>query len=412
MSSYKTLKNKYISALSEIENLSKNNKNNSETIIQKSASRVYRHESDIQRWRNGLNLVESIENPLFVELMKIYREIDLDSEITSVKTIRKNYIKSRDCIITKNGEENEDITKFFKKKWFFDFIDAVLESQYWGHSLIQINGIKDDEITGVEIVQRQNVNPLRNTILKTPYSNADSINFTEPKMNNWYILASDSKYDNYTGIYNKIAPYQIMLKFAQLSFSDYSNRFGSPSIIAKSEMINEEHVQNLETYLSDFMNSSYAIVGKHDDIELVESSGNSGDIYEKLIAEMKSNITKLILGNDTINSEKSFVGSSQIAEAQANIFSLSDVRFVEYYVNEELIPRLIRLGLTFLDGVNFRFDTTNKAKPEEEFKMLIELLKTGKYTADVEMIKEKFGIELIQSVENEAEDKNNNDKDV
>ena len=411
MNSYNKLKIKYETALEDLQNVSTSNKNTSEKIIAPSSSRITRFSSNIKKWRVALDCVESVENPSYADLIRVFREIDLDSEITSVKTIRKNYVMSRDHVLSKNNEIDERAMEFFKDSWFLTFVNLILESQYWGYSLIQLGDIKDDKLLGVELVQRQNVNPKTEMILKTPYDIKSGADYTNDKNKNWYILVSDSGDDDYTGLYNKLAPYQIMLKTGQIAFSDYAERFGSPNVVAKINMTDENHVRNVENYLENFNNSTYAIVGEHDEIMLVESAGKSGSVYESLIKENKSNITKLILGTDTINSEKSFVGSANISEGIANVYSLNDVKLVENIINNELLPRLINLGLTFFTDVKFKYDTTNKTNPELEFSQMIELIKAG-YKIPLEFITEKFGIpveELEEELEEKEEGKNENE---
>ena len=409
MNSYNKLKLKYESAMEDIENLSSSNMNTAEKVIAPSSSRITRFNSNIRKWRVALDQVESVESPLYADLIRVFREIDLDSEITSVKTIRKNYVMSRDHFLTKNGEIDETAIDFFKGTWFFDFVNLSLESSYWGYSLIQLGDIVDDKLTGVTLVQRQNVNPQRDIIQVTPYNNTGGMNYTNDKNKNWYILATDTKDDNYTGLYNKLAPYQIMLKTGQIAFSDYAERFGSPNVVVKTNMTDENHLRNVENYLANFDNSSHAIFGDNDEVQLIESGGKSGEVYQTLIKENKSNITKLILGTDTINSEKSFVGSAQISEGIANVYSLNDVKLVENLINNELLPRLVNLGLTFLTDVKFKYDTTNKTNPELEFSQMIELIKNG-YDVPLDFITEKFGIPVIEKEEETNEEESNEDE--
>ena len=106
---------------------------------------------------------------------------------------------------------------------------------------------------------------------------------------------------------------------------------------------------------------------------------------------MKANISKLILGTENLGDEKSFVGSAEISEGIANMYSLNDINYVEYYINDELIPRLIKLGLTFLTDITFKFDIANKTNPADEFAMMIQLIQAG-YKVDASVIKEKFGL--------------------
>lgn len=391
--------NDLLKQLHDLQNLNKfiEPKSDSDKLIQKPASRLYRYETDLLHWRTALNNMETVINPVTAEYIRLCRELVLDPIVSNAIDIRKSYVMARDWNFkNSNNEIDEKATDFFNDFWFHKFIGYTLDSIWWGYSLMKIGDIVKDKLTGIELIQRQNVCPAFKKILETPFNLASGIYFEDYEDNisdveDWYVFASDSHDFNYEGLFSKLAPFQIIHKCALIAQNDFTNRFGSPNILAKSDLNNEKTIRQLENYLSNFNSSSYAICDTNADITLIESSGKSSEAYISLQKRCEELIYKTLLGNALAN-EQSFVGSAGIKQNLTNLFSLKDIKYVEHHVNNKLIPKLVNLGLKFLDGVTFNFDITNKVDPSIQFNQLIALLQTGQYTVEDKFIEDTFGI--------------------
>lgn len=404
--------NDLLNKISQLENLSKKNTTEITDIVSPSVSRVYRTQTDIAKLRLALDTAESIVQPTYFNLQQIYNEVVLDSEVTSVIQKRKNYVIARDYSLFKDDVENLEAKDFFKNRWVKKFINYTLDAIFYGYSLIRIDAILDDALTGVSLVPRQNTNPKLRRILETPYQVDSGASIDEAKLKDWYILVSDSQDTHYEGLFSKISTYQILLKLAQSAFAEYTERFGSPNVIIKTGNFNEAYINRLDNYASNFNRLGYGIFSNMDEIDLVESSGKSSDIYSALISEMKSNINKVVLGTETLGDEESFVGAANISEGLVNGNSYYDMDFCEDIINDELIPRLVSLGVTFLKGVKFKFNRANKMKAVDEFAMYMQLLQNG-LQVDNSVWLEKFNLKGVnQSSTNDLFKKEETDTDV
>ena len=168
---YKQKYQEALKKLDDIKNLDKSNPIDLTRIIESAASRAYRIESNIELLRTGFNNAESITNPLYFPLQKVYNEIIMDSHVTSCIQIRKNYVLSREfSLLNKAGIVDEKSEAFFDKRWLTDFMNMVLDSIWYGYSLIKIGDIVDDVLEGVELVHRTNSNPKTKRILQSPYA--------------------------------------------------------------------------------------------------------------------------------------------------------------------------------------------------------------------------------------------------
>ena len=388
-----------------------------EKTIKEAPSRVYRVNGspdgvmNVQRWRYANNLVENVVYPQYWALTQVYNEIEIDPTVMTNKEIRKNYVHSREFTVLKNEKEDEKVINFFKSSWFQTFVDETLESIFYGYKLIQIEGIENDSISGIRVAKQQNVNPKVSRLLEVPQNIHSGIDFNnDEEFSEWLIFISPSTYDkHYYGLYNVLAPIVLNRRAAQNAMSDYVDRFGSPNLVYKSPVMDDNKRFQTHQFLSEYNNLSYAIVPDTDELTITESTGKSAEVYLEAIKYLETSISKVILGSD-ISSEKSFVGSANIHEGIVNDYSLADIKFVENVINNQLIPKMIKLGLNFLNGVKFKYLTQPKPNEDTLFNQVISLIQNG-YEIEDDYITATFGIPVKKKIE-EVINKNNLETDV
>ena len=110
-----------------------------------------------------------------------------------------------------------------------------------------------------------------------------------------------------------------------------------------------------------------------------------------MIERVNSEISKLILGQTSTISEKSFVGSAEVHERVLNNYAERDEQFIESVHNYQLVPFLKNFGLLG-EGDYIECDDAEEISQTEKNKLIIELLKTGKYTIPAEYISEELDI--------------------
>ena len=97
---------------------------------------------DIRSWRNAWQQAISVENPNRIPLYNIYTDVDADMHVTGCVDQRMRMVRQKSFKLTdKSGDENEDITDIFESSWFKDLMTYVLQSRYWGHSLIELGDV-------------------------------------------------------------------------------------------------------------------------------------------------------------------------------------------------------------------------------------------------------------------------------
>jgi len=162
-------------------------------------------------------------------------------------------------------------------------------------------------------------------------------------------------------LYKHISQMYLYKKYALGDWSQFVRQFGQPLKVGKTNVRDDEARNNMLTMFRDFSSNMGIVMDTDDEVQFIEASGASGQTaHEFLIRWADDQMSKAILGGTGSVDEKSFVGSAKIHDSTAGTFAASDQREVEYMVNGQLIPQMIKLGVSELTNKTFRFDSTEK----------------------------------------------------
>ena len=157
-------------------------------IVPKAMART---RADVLTWKNAMAMAENVENPKTFPYYNLVRDMMLDAHTTSqIKNRKLKTISANFSIQKANGETHEELTKALQKSvWFNEIISNILDSEYFGYTLIELNrqvapaGSNEVPFSDVEValVPRQNVIPQKGIILKdyTDDRGLDYINASE-----------------------------------------------------------------------------------------------------------------------------------------------------------------------------------------------------------------------------------------
>ena len=95
------------------------------------------------------------------KLFDLYDEVLLDGFLKACIRKRVNSITNRDITFMVDGEEIEEIKKLTKTSFFRNFITELMNSKFYGHSLIEMNWPSmGGELKGwTKLVDRRHVKP-------------------------------------------------------------------------------------------------------------------------------------------------------------------------------------------------------------------------------------------------------------
>lgn len=348
----------------------------------------HRIRASIQAWQNARLTAESELMPNNTELMRIFRDVEIDAHLFALmQTIKLKVIANKFAVYDENDKIDEEATELFQKKWFRVVAKEIVDSKFYGFSLIQLGDIVSGSFNGAELVPREYVIQQKRGV-KTSLSNyTDLIPFDDAKFINWLVPVGANRD---LGLLDKAAPLVIKKKEIISAWSEAAEIFGMPLRIGKTDIANPENRANMEEMLENMGEAAFGVFDNEDSIELISTSKSDfSGMYDKFIERINSELSKLILLQTGTTDEKSFTGAANVHEntlkdvIEAHIIDIEDV------ANEILIPICERQGLIKL-GRYLKADNEQKFTPKELFDIVKELLKT--YNIPEEWIIETFEV--------------------
>jgi len=339
---------------------------------------------DIAQWQAALALAENPERPRRWMLYNIYRDILLDPHLTAEIQKRTLAVTGASYrLIDKNGKDS-DRTELLQREWFDKLLQWILEARFWGHSLIQIDTLHAGEIDRLELVDRRHVVPEQGLFLPNMFDDK-AIQYRDPKYYRWLIEVGEYRD---LGLLNKAVPHVLFKRFAQSAWSEFTEIFGMPIRIAKTNTKDKEALNRMEQMMVDMSTAFYAIIDHDEVIEFIETAKTDGAVYDKLIDRSNSEISKLISG--AVLGERSPGGSrakEQVGKDISDQITAADRRWIGRVMNHYVLPKLISLGYPF-QGLRFVFDV------EPDINQLWEITSgvLNHYDVDPEFIRTTFGI--------------------
>lgn len=366
---------------------------------------LQRVRQDAQKFNVALQAAESPMFPNRFLLMQTYQQIILDGQVQSGLLQRKSKVLSQRYVLRgADGEENEELAKLFNAKWFYDFQSLALDSIFWGYSLVQFGPVLNDAFEYANLVPRIYVVPEYSLVRENTATVTEGVVFTEPPYNNWCIGVGEKRN---LGLGMYLAPYVIWKKNAMAAWAEFAEVFGSPVRIGKTDVRDETTRRNMENMMKNMSVASWAVLDLNDSIDLVQASRTDAyQVFDKMVERCNSEISKIILGQTGTTDEKSYSGSANVHENVAGMIGKQDIVNMEFVVNNQLIPMMIRLGFP-LQGYKFEYDTTEQLSLMDQLE--IDKVLMTKYDLNIEYLEQKYNVEINDE---DSEEEGELDSDV
>lgn len=352
---------------------------------------------DVALWRRAWGMALNIDNPRRGLLYSIYDDALVDMHLTGCFTQRyhKTLLKAF-VIVDENGKEDSDALKVFKSKWFHHFLLYALESIAWGHTLIQLGDIVSDangtlKFSDVEIIPRQHVCPEYGVLLRDCCdSHEQGIPYREGPVADWCVEVGTPKD---LGLLLKCAPQAIAKRNMTTYWDVFGEIFGMPLRVGTTTSQNPADRKQIEVMLEEMGAAGWAVFPEGTTIDIKESSrGDAYNVYDRRIDRANSEMSKGVLGQTmTIDNGASHSQSETHLEVFENICA-ADARLIAYVINDDLIPRMIRLGFP-LQGRAFAWDDAATYSPAEQRELERMLLQY--YDIDPQYFIEKYKMPIL-----------------
>lgn len=374
---------------SEVDNVTKPIKDRVKVSTKVVKRELTQANQDVGKWRSASLVARSVTNPSRVQLHEIYRDVVLDSHLSSLyRTIKLKSTSGEFMICNADGTENEELTAKINVKWFREYMDHFVDSMFWGHSLIQLGGIENDEFIDLELINRDNVIPEFGMVKKQIGDDiAKGIPFRESPFREWVIEIG--KPDD-LGLLHKATPLVLWKKGVFGAWSHYAEMFGQPVRIGKTDILDPVMKTNMENMLKNMGGSHYAVLHPDDLIEFVNDNRyDAFRVYDQLIERINGELSKLILGQTGTTDEKTHVGSAGVHADVLTSYVYATKQAMATHFNKYVLPLMQYHGM-IPNGVVGKWDNSEKMTTDQQFDMVSELLKH--YTIPAEWINEKFNI--------------------
>jgi phage gp29-like protein len=361
---------------------------------------LMRSRAGVLEWQAATQQAESIILPNNTELIRVYKSIDVDLHLFALmQTIRIKVIANNFFIYNADGEVNQEATDLFKKKWFRKTVKHIVDSEFYGFSLIQLLDIKDGIFSDAELVPREYVIQQRQGVKTSLTNTSELIPFNAPEYLNWVIPVGEP--DN-LGLLHKAAPLVIKKKEVISAWSESAEIFGMPLRVGRTNINDPVKRANMEDMLDNIGAAGWAVIHEDDVVEFVETSKTDFyKIYQEFIQTTNSELSKGFLLQTGTTDEKAFSGSAGVHENLLKSLIEAYIVLVEETVNEAIIPACQRLSLIPV-GCYFQSDNEQKLSLEEMVKIVSELLKYKDVPND--FILETFGVptedKIIEEIAN------------
>lgn len=321
--------------------------------------RNYRIEATLKKWRSAVAMAQDPLNPRRELLYLIYQEVMEDPVLLREVRTARFTVQLGDFTIYRDEREDDDATALFDKPWFFDLVQYYVDTELYGHSLLEFI-IKDGEVEKVLLFPREHVRPELGEIV-LDMSNYDGIPYRKELMKRFNLMEVGRNDD--LGLLYPVSNSVIRKMYNLTDWGRNNESFGKPFIIGKTATRDQNEIDKKVNMLENFGNSQWGLFDDQDELSLLESKGSSSGTGHKTFAEMNEYLDKvvaqLINGQNATSEEKAFVGSAEVQERILNKYTLARMKRIQYHINEELIPFLTSKGYPLIN-CEFRFADLEK----------------------------------------------------
>ncbi len=350
-----------------------------------------RSRKDIRKWRDALVAAENPEDPRWYLLQDLLSDLVLDAHLASVMDIRKAATMNHRFYVTDlKGEVLQEQTDFLNKKWFFDFLDAVLEANFYKFSIVQL--FRNGDAPYFTLIPRRNCCPQFGRV----YVEVSGDKFIDYRQENDVIEILDS---SAFGVLNDVVPNVIWKRNALQSYAEFSEKYGQPLITATTQ--NKSEVGRIEKMLRQLGEAAQAVLPHGTTVE-IHDMAHAGDPEKCYLSQARfqdEQASKRIIGSTTMADTGANRSQTEVHERTLNDkISASDKRSVMFVVNDQLMPVLQSMGFKFDNTkMRFVFDETEDLSLTEHWSIVKEAM--IEYEIDQEWVGKTFNIPIVKKKE-------------
>ena len=357
----------------------------SSKIIEKS---TYSTRADIREWNKAKDLAKSVEFPSRWRLYNLLDKIADDEKIISETNKRKLPTLSAKFLFKNNNGVNQELTESLQnEQWMNDIIEAILDSRFYGHRLIQLNEKESKRV--VELIPPQNVIPNKGFVYPDYTDSSKVIKYRCTNEYGRYLLEF-GKSNNF-GLYNAAVPIIFFKQFARSCWSELCELYGIPPRVLKTDTQDPVALSKAKKMMQDFGAAAWFIIDSTEEFEFAKGVDTNGDVYSNLINNCDNAAALLINGAITgADTKNGSYGKEKVGADISQELIIADQGYIEQQMKSTVIPALISIGW-IPEGVSFEYEKNSDL--ESLWTKVRESMQY--YEFDEKWINENFGLKII-----------------
>jgi len=346
------------------------------------------------------------------DLYRIYWNVMLDLHLSSI--IDKRVMRAQSVqfnLIDAEGEIDRGAARMLAGIWYDKYIQEAILSKFYGHSLIELWEMSEDEIP-VEtnagrrtycpikvatLIRREHVKPERGEWLNQDWQQ-EGVSYEDEPYNTYYLPVGE-RFD--LGLLMKIAPVALAKRYTQGHWADFNEKMGIPFRWVNQRGTNKKRQKLLGEIMAKMGAAGWAVLNADEEVNMLQQ-GNSDPykVFQELLMYCDRAMSKIVLGQTltTDDGQRGTFAQGIIHQGEGEIIHRADAQFIEYINNTELIPRLIKMGYP-LEGYIYEIDDKRELTIEEQVNIFTLLL--THYKVDPAYIADQFDMpeEMIANKE-------------
>lgn len=369
----------------------------------------------ISEWRNAVNLAQSPYTKDRRLLYSVYDRVLIDTELS--RLIQKQVDQAKKAkyrLIDPNGEEDTEAIKIFENLWYWDYVKHVIESDYYGHSLIEFFDMKEKQSTiklnngrasflefkKVSLIKREHVKS-EDGLWLVEENDTEGYSFRIPEMWPYYMEAGTT---HGLGNLMKICPIEITKRYAISTWSEFNEKIAFPFRWATMPTGNKKRQRAMAGILKNMGSAGWGIFHKGEEVKLLEMhKTDPHKCFLEMMSYVDRKLEAFIEGEGLKNEmgEGSFAADQVRSDMKSDRYQTNKI-YLEYFGNDELLPRLIKHGYP-LEGYRLECDDRRDIPVEKQIQIDAELLKH--YKISPTFISKRYGIpeeEIMERVGTEG----------
>ena len=350
-----------------------------------------RAKADINLWRTGLDEWEDIYYPDRTSTIQLYREILNDDTVSGYIESTKNRILANSFdVVDKNGNIIEDKHLLFDRDWFEQLVEHFVIAELIGYRLIEVMPLKRGEIDPINDffnIPDHYLIPEWRRIMRGEGNHGDMISYDTKPLE---LIEFGDPFSK--GLLNSIAPLYIYKKNAMAYWSVYQSKFGVPPILAKTDLGNEQGVQDLSEFLGQMASNSFAIVDTNDQIEKIQMGSTDGYLtFREMIIQFDSAIRRRLEGQTMTSDDGSSRSQAEVHERTGDLWFYGRMQKFKRLVNNQIVPLLASYGFDISETDRIRFHESKDI--DAVIDRTVKLYQAG-LQVDADWLEEEIGMPL------------------